>query len=75
MTGPTGQTWFNSFIIYPDVAKIILDNMVISEDRYYYEELPHNIGIEVHSLFKNVEPTAISNYLNEARLREVMNGK
>lgn len=75
MTGPTGQTWFNSFILYPDAAKTILDKMEINENRYYYEELPHNIGVKVHSLFQNVEPEHTSNYLNEDKLREVMNGK
>jgi hypothetical protein len=75
MTGPTGQTWFNSFIIYPNAAKIILDKMEVSENRYYYEELPHNIDVPYHSLFQNVEPLETSNYLNDDKLREVMNGK
>lgn len=57
--GPTGQTWFNAFVIYPDAAKSIKDNMILSDNRYYYEELPHNININVHALHYNVKPERI----------------
>lgn len=41
--GPEGQTWFNSFVIYPDAAKQIVKEMIKSNNRYYYEELPKHI--------------------------------
>lgn len=61
--GPDGQTWFNAFVIYPDAAKAIKDNMILSDNRYYYEELPHNININVHALHYNVKPEHIGSVL------------
>lgn len=35
-----GCTYFNAWIIYPDVAKIYYENMELVTDRWYYESLP-----------------------------------
>lgn len=64
VSGPSKETWFNSFIIYPDAANIILYKMEISKNRYYYEALPRHLNINLHSLFPNVEPEKLSNYFN-----------
>lgn len=59
LLGPNKQTWYNAFVINPNVADTIMNEMEISEDRYYYEELPNKLNLDVWALAYDIDPFEI----------------
>ena len=66
LLGKEKQTWFNAFMINPDAAEIIINNMEETNDRYYYEQLPEKIKINnVYALAYDVKPEEIGKVVKE----------
>lgn len=52
---PDLRTWFNAWIVWPDIARFYLEKMVLSENRYYYENLPRELGLKESDLHYKVK--------------------
>lgn len=63
---PVGKcTWFNSFVINPQAAKILRESVVPTDQRYYYESVARDTEVEVVSPYAPKEDKAIFDLLRD----------